>query len=352
MSDLGWMEVQNNSDGDQWLVMELCKPLESIIDLSAEFHGYNGDRYIVTVITSAERPPHAMGFRLMDDDEDIQPAVQVEDARQADEAAPLAPEDEVVGADIGFEAHDEGKEIHGQLVISPERGDHMIVNGVELFPDTALATLREACAFYNLSQSGSKRRCFDRLWEYQKRLELQVVLAAARENEAEQQHQPVAQRLAEPPDEKAQQLHMLTHLPYQDWCPHCVAFRARPDRHKCDGSVKEGGIPTVSFDFAYTKAVEQGGQAQEVKIVSALVLVDSSAGFTGCVPIGKKNELDVMIREILQFCQILGHGECNLLCDNEPSILQVQKKAVHARCAMGLVTHGKTPAAYTHGKLV
>ena len=113
--------------------------------------------------------------------------------------------------------------------------------------------------------------------------------------------------------------------------------------------MKEGGIPTVSFDFAYTKAVEQGGQAQEVKIVSALVLVDSSTGFTGCVPIGKKNDFDVMIREIWQFCQILGHGECNLLCDNEPSILQVQKKAVHARCAMGLVTHGKIPAAYTHG---
>ena len=28
-------------DGEQWSVMELCEPLESIIDLSAEFHGYN-----------------------------------------------------------------------------------------------------------------------------------------------------------------------------------------------------------------------------------------------------------------------------------------------------------------------
>ena len=162
----------------------------------------------------------------MDDDEDIQPAVQVEEAHRVDDAAPLAPDDEIAGADIDVEAHDEGQDIHGQLVISPERGDHMNVNGVELFRDSALATLREACAFYNLSQSGSKRRCFDRLWEHQKRLELQVVLAAARETEAEQQRQPVAQRLADP-HEKAQQLHTLTHLPYyQDWCPHCVAFRA------------------------------------------------------------------------------------------------------------------------------
>ena len=192
-----------------------------------------------------------------------------------------------------------------------------------------LSRLREACAFYNLShlsQSGSKTRCFERLWEHQKRLELQIVLAAARETEAEQQRQPNSQKLAEPPDEKTQQLHNSTHLPYQEWCPHCVAFRARPDRHQRDGSVKDSGIPTVSFDFAYTKAVEPGGQAQETSAVIALVLVDSSTNFTGCVPISKKNDFDVMVREILQFSQTLGHGECNFFCDNEPSIMQVQKE--------------------------
>ena len=136
-----------------------------------------------------------------------------EAAQQADDAEPLAPDDEIAGVDIDVEAHDEGQDILGQHLISPERGDHMNVNGVELFRDSALATLREACAFYNLSQSGSKKRCFDRLWEYQKRLELQVVLAASRETAAEQERQPVAQKLAEPPGEKNQQLHMLTHLP-------------------------------------------------------------------------------------------------------------------------------------------
>ena len=61
--------------------------------------------------------------------------------------------------------------------------------------------MREACAFYNISQSVPKKICFKRLWEYQKRLELQVVLSAAREAEAEQQRQPVPQKLAEPPNE-------------------------------------------------------------------------------------------------------------------------------------------------------
>ena len=87
---------------------------------------------------------------------------------------------------------------------------------------------------------------------------------------------------------------------------------------------------------------------QETEQVIALVLVDSMTNFTGCVPISKKNDFDLMVREILQFTQILGHSECTFLCDNEPAIMQVQKRAVNARQMMGLVTHSKTPAAYDH----
>lgn len=50
-------------DGGQWLVMELCEPMEILIDLSFEFHGFNGsDRYVLTIITNAAYPPQAMGF--------------------------------------------------------------------------------------------------------------------------------------------------------------------------------------------------------------------------------------------------------------------------------------------------
>ena len=284
-------------------------------------------------------------------DEIPQPAMELEhEQHAAGDIAPLATEDEVAGVDIGGEVqHDAGQAIEGQLVYSPDRGDHLNFNGTELFPHTALVTLREACAFFNLSQSGGKDdRCFKRLWEHQKKLELQTALAAARETEAEQRRQPNPQKLAEAPDERTQQLHMLTHLPFQDWCPYCVAHRSRPDRHLRDGSVKDSGVPTVSFDFAHTKAVAPGGNVQETEQVIALVLVDSMTNFTGCVPVSKKNDFDLMVREILQFTQILGHSECTFLCDNEPAIIQVQKRAVNARQMMGLVTHSKTPAAYDH----
>ena len=130
---------------EQWLVMELCEPLDSIIDLSAEFYGFEGDRFVVTVITTAEKAPHVMGFRLLDDDEDVQPALQVEERPHADVAAPIAPEDEVAGVDIDVEPHDAGQDIQGQLVVSPERGDHMVVYGVELYRETTLKVERSLC---------------------------------------------------------------------------------------------------------------------------------------------------------------------------------------------------------------
>ena len=40
--------------------------------------------------------------------------------------------------------------------------------------------MREACTFYQLSTSGGKKRCFERLWEFQKRLELQTALMQQR----------------------------------------------------------------------------------------------------------------------------------------------------------------------------
>jgi hypothetical protein len=50
-------------DGGQWLVLELCERLDALVDLSAEFHGLAGDRYVLTVITDAEKAPQVMGFR-------------------------------------------------------------------------------------------------------------------------------------------------------------------------------------------------------------------------------------------------------------------------------------------------
>ena len=122
-----------------------------------------------------------LGF--FDDDEQphaLDPVFNRDRAEAVDVAIPSAPGDkELIGVGVEHEQQEQkGAEIpQGQVVIAPERGDHIMVTGVEIFQDTRLATLREACSFYNLSTSGSCERCFcfKRLFEHQKELELQVV---------------------------------------------------------------------------------------------------------------------------------------------------------------------------------
>ena len=83
-------------DDGQWFVLELCEPIDALIDLSADFHGYVGDRYIITIITSAERHPLVMGFNMLSEGEEpllSEPGLGRE-REQPEPAAPLAPEDD------------------------------------------------------------------------------------------------------------------------------------------------------------------------------------------------------------------------------------------------------------------
>ena len=112
-------------DGGQWLVMELCERLDTLVDLSSEFHGLAGGRYVLTIITDSERPLQVMGFHMPYLDEGQQPLYRQEmHDEMAPAAAPLAPEDaEIVGVDIDVQqAAVDGAEVQGNLVLSPETG--------------------------------------------------------------------------------------------------------------------------------------------------------------------------------------------------------------------------------------
>lgn len=115
-----------------------------------------------------------MGFTMLADGEEplaMGPVALHEHAEAAH--VPFAPEDDdnIVGIDVDdIEADEQGADIpQGQVVIAPERGGHLLANGVQIFRNTALATMRGVCSFYNLSTSGSKDKCFKRLLEHQKK---------------------------------------------------------------------------------------------------------------------------------------------------------------------------------------
>ena len=174
-------------------------------------------------------------------------------------------------------------------------------------------------------------------------------MAAAKEAQSQQERHPLAPVSAEIPSEYEHSQHRLTHVPYRAWCPSCIAHRARADRHERTGEAHAGEVPTVSFDYFFTKSDGLGGEHDEAEKITSLVVVDSQTGFVSCIPLEGKSQLDHAKREIVKFIQMLGHSEVILHCDNEPSILQLKRLVLKTRQSMGLKTRETSAVAYDKG---
>ena len=331
-------------EGDDhfWYVMELCERVADLVQLDADFIDLKAKRNVITILTDGEKDPLAMGFKLCDESPDVFP-VRFEGNVQADD-----------GDDVDLPDADdqvEGREIpEGQIAIRLEPDDEVTVNGTKLTVSSSLAALRARCTFYNLSTSGSKQRCFQRIMEHLKKIELAMVMATAKDAKQEMERQPSARPAVTPPSEAEQALHRLTHLPYANWCPSCLSQRGRPDRHERTRESHAGEVPTVSFDFFYTRADgEEEPDENTPDAVLGLIMVCSATGFVACVPLQGKGQLEYMNRELVQFIQRLGYSEVILRCDNEPAILQLQRLTAKTRQSMGLRTRVSSSVAYHHG---
>ncbi len=61
---------------------------------------------------------------------------------------------------------------------------------------------------------------------------------------------PVTLRSPMKPSAEDIAAHNLTHLPYRNWCPVCVAAKAREDAHpRSSGQGEDGGVPIISMDY-------------------------------------------------------------------------------------------------------
>ena len=104
----------------------------------------------------------------------------------------------------------EGRDVPGQIVVQPIAENEVCVNGTVLRECSSLATLRAGYSFYGISSSESKQKCFKRLIEHSKKLELESVMVAAKEAFEQQELHPLSPVSAEVPSEYEQSQHRLT----------------------------------------------------------------------------------------------------------------------------------------------
>ncbi len=121
--------------------------------------------------------------------------------------------------------------------------------------------------------------------------------------------------------------HRITHIPYRNWCPHCIRGKAREDAHrKVDRSRDE--VPTISIDYAFMS----GKRRKDLDDVEAdreaggtiLVIHDAVTKTIFAHAVQQKGAGDGdVLEKVVGNIESLGYGKINLRCDAEPSAIDI-----------------------------
>ena len=79
-----------------------------------------------------------------------------------------------------------------------------------------------------------------------------------------------------PPSSEEIRRHEKTHMPFRNWCAHCVRGKSKSPPHRKTSS-EEKGIPTVVIDYTFMTTADGGDdEAAQMPIV---VMLDCQTGY-------------------------------------------------------------------------
>ena len=87
---------------------------------------------------------------------------------------------------------------------------------------------------------------------------------ADEENEGEAQ-QPTRRTPSTRPTAAEMRAHRVSHLPFRDWCPECIAGRAKDWPHRAQKEVEELAVPEICVDYCFIR--EEAGDDYSVVLV-------------------------------------------------------------------------------------
>ena len=114
--------------------------------------------------------------------------------------------------------------------------------------------------------------------------------------------------------------HERTHLPFRDWCEHCVRGRAQNDHHKRNKG-EEGEVPKISWDYFYMfqkrdpkgKSVEKG--------LPCVAMRDSRSKLKLATMVPNKGECEYAIRAAQRdVTRLMGYDKMIFKSDQEEAI--------------------------------
>ena len=127
-----------------------------------------------------------------------------------------------------------------------------------------------------------------------------------------------------PSSAKKLEEHMVTHIPFRNWCAHCVAGRGHSGHHQRQLRDVEQEVPTISIDYAFMNAKTAVEAKQPI-----IVLKDRKSGTIKAHVVEEKGVNAYAIKRIGQDIGLLGYNRIILKSDNEPAIMAL-KAAIKA----------------------
>ena len=119
--------------------------------------------------------------------------------------------------------------------------------------------------------------------------------------------------------------HMVTHLPFRDWCPHCVRGKSGSKVHKANPGKHE--IPTIAVDymFMHSRQEESEERGMPIMVTKDLMNCETSTGMVSASVVTQKGMCPQAIRRLSSEIGKLGHSELILKSDGEPSIMTLKQ---------------------------
>ena len=122
--------------------------------------------------------------------------------------------------------------------------------------------------------------------------------------------------------------HELTHLPFREWCPHCVATRSKADHQASVADPQDAAErdrPTIQLDFFAEK--------REDKRHAVLLMIDSWTRFCSVEPMARRTGKAVgeALTRFIGTVEICADSERSLMAGME-LCKTVRGRQVHNNC--------------------
>ena len=126
------------------------------------------------------------------------------------------------------------------------------------------------------------------------------------------------------PSRKEVEEHERTHLPFRNWCKHCVFGKAKSNPHR-KADEREGERPVISIDYMYLHERKIRGQTRWDRSpedgMPIVVMHDSDSKGTFAFVAPNKGECEYAVRRASQdIDKIMGYKRFILRGDQEPAL--------------------------------